>query len=162
MEFSMNTKQKEKADELGAVAVVYYKNNKYLACYEDKVTTVNIGGHQTANFSYSSIRQVILTKKSGFLTIGHIYINVGQETVPMILMPYDPNCILIEKKEYNELAEQITTFIQNKINEQSNTSPEVVVKISEADELEKFSKLKEQGIITKEEFEVKKKEILGL
>ena len=30
------------------------------------------------------------------------------------------------------------------------------------DELEKFSKLKEQGIITAEEFDTKKKELLGL
>jgi len=33
---------------------------------------------------------------------------------------------------------------------------------SDADELEKFSKLKEQGIITAEEFDTKKKELLGL
>ena len=34
--------------------------------------------------------------------------------------------------------------------------------ISEADELKKFADLKDQGIITEEEFNAKKKQILGL
>ena len=34
--------------------------------------------------------------------------------------------------------------------------------ISQADELKKFADLKEQGIITEEEFNAKKKQILGL
>ncbi len=34
--------------------------------------------------------------------------------------------------------------------------------MSEADELKKFAELKDQGIITEEEFNTKKKQILGL
>ena len=38
----------------------------------------------------------------------------------------------------------------------------VVSKLSEAEELEKFASLKERGLITEEEYNHKKKEILGL
>ena len=45
--------------------------------------------------------------------------------------------------------------IRNPNNIQQNT-------YSEADELKKFAELKDKGIISQEEFEKKKKEILGL
>ena len=46
----------------------------------------------------------------------------------------------------------------------SSVSNEPIIKetLSDADELEKFSKLKDQGIISEDEFQAKKKEILGL
>ena len=49
-----------------------------------------------------------------------------------------------------------------KLNAIKNPKNIQVRSVSEADELKKFADLKEKGIITEEEFNKKKKEILGL
>ena len=53
------------------------------------------------------------------------------------------------------------TFI-NAVKFKSSENSSIESKSSEADELKKFADLKEQGIITEEEFNTKKKQILGL
>ena len=62
-------------------------------------------------------------------------------------------------KEWLELKEDIQTMMKKA---KQSTQTTVAAAPSDADELEKFSKLKEQGIITAEEFDTKKKELLGL
>ena len=62
-------------------------------------------------------------------------------------MLYNSNC-----KKYYDMK---LNAIKNPKNIQVNS-------VSEADELKKFADLKEKGIITEEEFNKKKKEILGL
>jgi hypothetical protein len=51
------------------------------------------------------------------------------------------------------------------INEQRNSNKSQTIiqnQISEADELEKLAALKDKGILTEEEFNQKKKQILGI
>lgn len=57
--------------------------------------------------------------------------------------------------------EPINEFIQNKIRESKNPQ-QIVPQVSSADEIIKFKNLLDQGIITQEEFEAKKKQLLGL
>jgi len=59
-------------------------------------------------------------------------------------------------KQWSEKAQE---FIQNEI---PNHSKQPQNGHSELDELEKLSDLKEKGILTQEEFEQKKKQLLGL
>ena len=63
-----------------------------------------------------------------------------------------------------EMMEKIKLKIDELISKhrQSNNNSNVVNQISVADELEKFSNLLEKGIITQEEFDLKKKQLLGL
>lgn len=59
-----------------------------------------------------------------------------------------------------EFAQFYETFSEKVLNAKKSES--TVSKESNADELAKFYELKEKGIITEEEFEHKKKELLGL
>ena len=66
------------------------------------------------------------------------------------------------KKMAKEM-EPINNFIQKKINEYKNKSrAQVVQQTSNADEILKYKNLLDEGIISKSEFEEKKKQLLGL
>jgi Short C-terminal domain len=70
----------------------------------------------------------------------------------------DENTILFSKKELKQAKElkQLIEQLQSEMNI-SNES-----KLSEADELKKFKELLDEGIITEEEFQTKKKQILEI
>lgn len=62
-------------------------------------------------------------------------------------------------------ANEVVEFINQKIREVkagTKTAPTVIQQISAADELKKFKELLDMGIITQEEFDAKKKQLLGL
>ncbi len=63
--------------------------------------------------------------------------------------------------EYNELSKNIVDYIRKRISESKNGGV-VVQQKSAADEILKFKQLLDAGIITQDEFEAKKKELLGL
>lgn len=60
--------------------------------------------------------------------------------------------------EMNEINE----YIQNKLKECKTTKTIINSAPSEADEIKKFKELLDQGIITQEEFDLKKKQLLGI
>ena len=74
---------------------------------------------------------------------------------------------LIDSPTYNYLyfysiCEEITSTLENIINQNKSNINDIKQESSGADELRKFKQLLDDGIITKEEFENKKKQILGL
>lgn len=72
----------------------------------------------------------------------------------------DENTIIFNKKDY-EKALDLKEYIESVQDEQNNQSS-LASESSEADEILKFKELMESGVITQEEFEAKKKQILGL
>ena len=73
------------------------------------------------------------------------------------------NAIQFSGKERNAEAETIVAFIKKKIDELKNMPVGgVVQQISPAEELKKCKELLDLGIISQEEFDAKKKELLGL
>ena len=73
------------------------------------------------------------------------------------------NAIQFSGKERNEEAEIIVAFIKKKIDEIKNTPVGVAVQqISPAEELKKFKELLDLGVISQEEFDEKKKELLHI
>ena len=62
----------------------------------------------------------------------------------------------------NETVGKAVDFIKSKIREAKNPTQTVINATSAADELKKFKDLLDAGIITQEEFDAKKKELLGL
>ena len=76
-------------------------------------------------------------------------------------VPSDKNQLKIFCKTnlYNSNCKK---YYDMKLNAIKNPKNIQVKSVSEADELKKFADLKEKGIITEEEFNKKKKEILGL
>ena len=77
-------------------------------------------------------------------------------------MTVDTPGAVVFGKGGNKLSEQIRLFLEKNISKSAEVSQKVVHESSSADELKKFADLKEQGIITEEEFNIKKKELLGL
>ena len=73
------------------------------------------------------------------------------------------NAIQFSGKERNEEAEIIVTYIRKQIEDIKNApSGDVIQQLSPAEELKKFKDLLELGVITQEEFDAKKKQLLGL
>ena len=73
------------------------------------------------------------------------------------------NAIQFSGKETNKEAEIIVAFIKKQIDDIKNTSIGCVVQqASAADELKKYKDLLDSGIISQEEFDAKKKQILGI
>ena len=79
------------------------------------------------------------------------------------------NCVVWRKemmgnqknKDFSELK-KIAQELINKNPKGGTAAVNVVQETSSADELAKFADLKDKGIISEEEFEAKKKELLGL
>lgn len=60
------------------------------------------------------------------------------------------------------VAKEILDYVQKRVAETKSSKNNVVTTISPADELLKFKQLLDAGIITQQEFDEKKKQILGL
>jgi hypothetical protein len=69
----------------------------------------------------------------------------------------DENSVVIQSKQQYEIASEIKNIIE-KLRSSSSVTAGVS---SNADELRKFKQLMDDGIISKEEFEQKKKQLLG-
>ena len=105
-------------------------------------------------------------KKPGFMT-GYIQIaeigaskNKGLSTGAMQAAK-DENSVLFNSKDKYETALKIKKFIEEQMAE-LNSGQKFTQETSAADEILKFKSLLEQGIINQEEFEAKKKQLLGL
>lgn len=72
------------------------------------------------------------------------------------------NAIQFSGKERNQEAEIIVDFIKKRIDDIKNAPNGVVQQASSADELKKYKDLLDSGIISQEEFDAKKKQILGI
>lgn len=167
-------KKEEKGKEIlngGKTVKLRLKSNgKYTVEVDDiavKVTqrgfmnAVNRGFPGTKTFPFSNIT-AIQFKEPGFTTGYLQFILSGSlETKRGVSGAVrDENSILFTKKELalmSELKEYVEWKILNK--HQANT---VNSNNSEADEILKFKSLLDQGIITEDEFAIKKKQILGL
>ncbi len=105
----------------------------------------------------------IQLKKAGLLTNGYIQFSFsgGKETKGGLNDAVtDENTVLFTNKQmpsFLELKSEIEKAIMKANKPAENTSSG-----SSLDELEKLANLKEKGIISQEEFEAKKKQILGL
>ena len=69
-----------------------------------------------------------------------------------------------KKEVANEKMREITNYIKSRLDEikTKGYSPSIVQFISPAEELKKMKELLDMGIITQEEFDAKKKQLLGL
>jgi len=124
-----------------------------------KITQGFFKGDKTIYINQISAIQV----KPGTLLInGYIQITVpgGLESKKGILdATQDENTVIFTKKD-NELVYQIKAKIEELMSQQHATY--TANQISSADEIRKYKELFDDGIITKEEFEQKKKQLLGL
>ena len=85
----------------------------------------------------------------------------------MLRRYYNENTFVwyLKKSEVtNETMQKVNNFVHEKVAECKKTANtiNVTAQQSNADELKKYKELLDNGIITQEEFDAKKKQILGL
>jgi hypothetical protein len=117
-------------------------------------------------FAYSRINQVILTKKF-FLMSGSIHFVIAGVESPSLKLgkPEEylakifshQNSVPYKKKQSKAMIQFKNIVEENIVNYSSKNSTNT---FSAADEIKKFAELYKQGIISSEEFEKKKKELL--
>ena len=124
----------------------------------DKLTSM-----PSVEFTYEQIKSIeIFDSKTGMLTLTAPSITFkvdGQEFKGRDSQnPY--KVFFVGTDEGRKQPKTIKDEIYKRIEEKKNQDGKGIS--SQADELKKFADLKEQGIITEEEFNAKKKQILGL
>jgi hypothetical protein len=116
-------------------------------------------GEKTLNISEISGVQM---KEAGTFTSGYIQFIVKgslESKGGLFAATKDENTVMFIKKEQN-LAEEIKKYVEDFMaNKNSGNSH---FRVDAADEIRKFMSLLDDGIITEEEFQDKKKQLLGL
>ena len=146
-------------------------DNGQLEVYDDKIIIKRKG--VMAFFGYglagdktipmSAIQSVEL-KEGSSLVNGSITFGVlgSKKQSGALFDVWDENSIIIERK-HNDMAREIKRYVESKIVEYSEPEPAATApSISAADEIKKFKELLDAGIITQEEFDTKKRQLLGL
>ncbi|MBE6486153.1 MAG: SHOCT domain-containing protein [Methanosphaera stadtmanae] len=126
--------------------------------FDDKIIIKKIGMFSKMSKGSKTVLFQDVTSIDLDLGITYNYIVLTMAGSPgIILQQYDKRQI---QKFYDLLHYKFQTFKTNMIN---NSNPvHVTSTVSDTDELLKWHELKEKGVITEEEFEAKKKQILGL
>lgn len=139
-----------------------------LKVYEDRIVISHSGvlnffamGIKGDKTIYYNDLTAVQFKKAGW-TAGHIQFSLlgGKESVGGVFAASsDENTITFNSNE-NDAAEKMVAYIQEKIKEARQ--PKVATAAtSSADEIMKLKNLLDMGIITQEEFDAKKKQLLG-
>ena len=150
---------------------------KVLEVYEDHIALVaqktaralltgNIMGG-TKEFYYSDMTSVQF-KPSNMLINGYIQIEYpgSQSGVHAFGDNFtsENSFVFMKAKVSNEKMQEIVNYIKGRIRDAKNvkTGATIISENSPADEILKYKSLLESGIISQDEFEAKKKELLGL
>ncbi len=172
------TENAVKEDPVKAEDTVYSLDGvrgRHIDIYENKVVLtvkVSVGSLLTGNVTdgektiYFSDCIGVQYKKSG-LSIGYLQFETAGG-----LMNNKANNFFNENtftwdttKQSNEKMQEVAAYCKKRVDEiksQKNVATSVVQQISPADELRKYKDHLDSGIITQEEFNAKKKQLLGL
>ena len=142
-----------------------------LYVYEDRIViqhkgllnVMAMGVHGDKTIFYRDLGSVQF-KKCGCMP-GQIQFSVvgGREsTGGYVAGTQDENTITFSDRNKNDEAEKITEYILKRMREVKETSSATVSAPSSADEIKKFKELLDMGIITHEEFQIKKEQLLGI
>lgn len=161
-----------KADGNSNAKYVLKGANGQLYVYENKVeitrkgvwARANQGLKGTKTIPISSIKS-IQVKKSGFVQ-GYIQFGISgsvENQGGYQAANYDENTITFLDTSSNQIALNIKAYIEDKIVNKANSQSTVIQpSYSGADELKKYKELLDDGIITQDEFDAKKKQLLRL
>lgn len=138
-----------------------------LEVFEDRVTithkrVLGFGVKGTNEIPFQSII-AIQFKEAGALLGGHIKFTIpggGGTTGGILGTEKADNTFVFSEKKNNALAIEIKTYIDSKVRKlrtpQANTPT-----MNLSDEIQKLAGLKEQGILSDEEFQAAKKRLIG-
>jgi len=146
--------------------------NGWVELYENKVKIrrVDFKGNRT-KINDKGDKDILLTsltaiqfRRRSIIVPGYIqFVYMGSSEANTTIMNdmLDENTVTFQKKG-QPYFEKIKEAIEEAMERIQTSAPPTVAALSNADELEKFAALKEKGIISEEEFQQKKKQILGL
>ncbi len=145
---------------------------RHLDVYEDKVVIsirASIGSLLTGNVFdgektiYYRDAIGVQFKKSG-LSIGYLQIETASSQMNNRANNFfNENSFTFDKtKVSNEKMEEVANYVKQRIDDIKRSDGSSATKISPADELKKFKDLLDAGIITQDEFDAKKKDLLGI
>ncbi len=146
--------------------------NGQLYVYDNKIEIKRKGalalGFQglkgTKSIPISAIKS-IQVKPSGF-TVGYIQFGIAGGTENrrgVKAANYDENTITFSAVQHNKTANNIKNYLESVMFNRPNSQSTIVKQaLSGADELKKIKELLDEGVITQEEFDAKKKQLLGL
>lgn len=144
-------------------SVILY-DDRLVISHRGVLNMLSMGIQGDKTIYYSEITAVQFKKASAFLN-GFVQFSIkgGRENVSGLSgATSDENSIIISGNSQNVEAEKVFEFVNKKIAETRNQNNNVTVQSSGADELAKFKKLLDDGVISQDEFDAKKKQILGL
>lgn len=108
--------------------------------------------------------QAVQVKEAGPVINGYIQFSLSggrESTGGAWNATQDENTIMFGEKD-NNVAREIQRYIEEKISNSHFSNPTIVKQESGADEILKYKQLLDEGILTQEEFDAKKKQILGI
>ena len=147
--------------------------NGQLEVFEDKVIITRKGAMSFSTHGLAggktipmSAIQSVQFKPGGGMTNGFIQFAVmgGRESQGGLLAATrDENTVVLRMGEQTVKGEEIRDYVEKRILELAKPQATVVMQqTSAADEIIKFKNLLDMGVITQEEFDAKKKQLLGL
>lgn len=169
----ISEQSKCKNESKGNNGVIYMLKggNGQLYVYEDKIEIARKGlsglfwqgikGSKT--IPISQIKSIEI--KPARLTMGYIQFGIGggiENRGTLKDAHSDENTITFSSSKDNAIAQNIKSYIEKQIVEQRKLSSSIILQTSNADEIKKYKELLDQNIITQEEFDAKKKQLLGL
>ena len=151
----------------GVGDILFVYDDRVVLHHEGFLNLLAMGVKGDKTLYYTDITSVQY-KRPGALA-GHIQFTMpgGKEhTGGAMSAGSDENTITVSGKDNSGmLAEEVVEYINKKIREFKTSkggNTTVIQQTSAADELKKFKELLDMGIITQEEFDAKKKQLLGL
>lgn len=160
-------KEETKVVEEPGLLMMAKGRNGQLQLFEDKVKIVRGGAWSFVSQGFSGDREIYLDqissiqlKKPGALTNGYIQLNFlgGTQAVSGIqAASRDPNSIIFLKKEEPDFEK-----IKGAIEEKVMALKKKPTQSSSLDDIAKLADLRDKNIITEEEFQAKKKQLLGI
>ena len=153
---SLNSKIEKLKEGLGC-EILLVTRPQYMAAFPDRVEHQGCGmwgklepKGTPETIHYNEVSDVVISK-----------VGFSHFTIKKSGRDEDDMSMVFEKK-YNEVAVKLREYILDKAKASKSSGTSQVSGASVADELKKFSDLKDQGILSEEEFDAKKKELLGL
>ncbi|HEX8174081.1 MAG TPA: DUF4429 domain-containing protein [Pyrinomonadaceae bacterium] len=144
--------------------------NGQLTLFADKVRISRSGLLAVMTQGLKGDKEILLSsitsiqfRQANALTNGYIqftFAGSGENKRGLLDATKDENTVMFKSSQQGEF-QRMKAAIEQKIAELRRPRA-IVAQFSPAEELEKLASLKERGIITEEEFNIKKKQLLGL
>lgn len=142
---------------------------KHITVYEDRVVLKAKGmmmtnGWQGEKTIFYSDCTGVQIRMGGALTAGYLQIETSSGSgMTDRTNPYQSENSVAFRKSQNDVMDKIAKYIKEQMRNQKNKSAATITTaLSPAEELKKFKELLDMGIITQEEFDAKKKQLLNL